>query len=284
MIAPEGVQLLALKQFALVSPGQALLPLIVTSLDKSQLTLRDGDVLVLAQKVVSKAENRYVQLADVSVSSRAKVLAQQCQKDPRLVELILRESERVVRCQPGVLIVRHKLGFVHANAGIDHSNIPCGDEQVLLLPQDPDASAAELSRQLSRAYSAQVAVVINDSFGRAWRQGTSGVCIGASGLRVLDDQCGNDDLFGQPLQATQVALGDEIAAAASLLMGAADEACPVVLVRGLSVEGQGAAEDLLRPAETDLFLSDASQSDASLSDGFLSEASLSEAQCVDGEG
>jgi len=269
MMSPDGLQLLRLKGFPLVSPGQSLLPLIVASLDNSQLTLRDGDVLVLAQKVVSKSENRYVQLADVSVSSRARALAQQCQKDPRLVELILRESERVVRCKPGVLIVRHRLGFVHANAGIDHSNIPRGDEQVLLLPQDPDASAAKLSWQLFDACSARVAVVINDSFGRAWRVGTSGVCIGASGLRVLDDQCGNHDLFDQPLQATQVALGDEIAAAASLLMGAAAEACPLVLVRGLSVEGAGVAKDLLRPPEADLF---------------LSEGALSKVQRLDGEG
>lgn len=261
MIASDSVQLLAPQGFALVSPGQSLLPLIMASLDKNQLTLRDGDVLVLAQKVVSKAENRYMQLSDVAVSSRAAALAKRCEKDPRLVELILRESDLVVRCKPGVLIVRHRLGFVHANAGIDHSNIPRGDEQVLLLPKDPDASAAKLRQDLARAYSVNVAVLINDSFGRAWRVGTNGICIGASGLTVLDDQCGNNDLFDQPLQATHVALADEIAAAASLVMGAAAEGCPLVIVRGLSVQGEGAAKDLIRPPEEDLFLSESTRSD-----------------------
>jgi len=160
----------------------------------------------------------------------------------------------VVRCAPGDLIVRHRLGFVHANAGIDRSNIKRGDEQVLLLPEDPDASAARLRKCIGERAGTDIGVLIIDSFGRSWRIGTCGVCIGSAGVEVIDDRRGQPDLFGRILEVTEVAVADEIAAAASLLMGGADESTPLVLARGLTAAGKGTASDLLRPVADDLFL------------------------------
>jgi coenzyme F420-0:L-glutamate ligase/coenzyme F420-1:gamma-L-glutamate ligase len=208
----------------------------------------------MAQKVVSKAEGRYRRLDEVDVSPEAADLAERCGKDPRLVELILGESERVVRCAPGVLIVRHRLGFVHANAGIDHSNIERGDEQVLLLPENPDASAERLRQDIGTASGTNIGILIIDSFGRPFRIGTCGVCIGSAGVAVVDDRRGHPDLYGKPLEVTQVAVADELAAAASLLMGGADESRPLVLARGLLPGGDGTAQALVRPLGEDLFL------------------------------
>lgn len=237
-----------------IRPGDALDKIILDTLEHNSRSLRDGDILVLAQKIVSKAEGRYVRLEGIDASREARDLAERCGKDPRLVELILRESERVVRCAPGVLIVRHRLGFVHANAGIDRSNIERGDEQVLLLPEDPDASAARLRERIRGATGTDIGVLIIDSFGRSWRIGTCGVCIGSAGVEVIDDRRGQPDLFGRILEVTEVAVADELAAAASLLMGGADESRPLVLARGLLAAGKGTARDLLRPATNDLFL------------------------------
>ncbi|MDP6122206.1 MAG: coenzyme F420-0:L-glutamate ligase, partial [Rhodospirillales bacterium] len=177
-------------------------------------------------------------------------------KDPRLVELILSESSEVLRHRPNLVIVLHKLGLVMANAGIDASNIQPGDkgERVLLLPRDPDASAARLRSELRWRTGAEVGIVINDSVGRAWRRGIVGTAIGAAGLAALVDLRGQDDLFGRPLAVTQIAPADEVAAAASLLQGQADEGRPVVLVRGLALAAEGeSAADLVRPASEDLF-------------------------------
>ena len=248
------LELLAPAGFPLVRDGDPLWPLIQQTLDANGLSLRSGDVLVLAQKIVSKSERRYRRLADVAVSGRAREIAGQCRKDPRLVELILAESERIVRCAPGVLIVRHRLGFVHANAGIDHSNIEDGDAQVLLLPENPDESAARLRALIVQRVGADVGVIINDSSGRPWRLGTCGLALGSAGVQPLQDLRGAADLSGRELQVTEVAWIDEIAAAASLLMGAAAEGRPMVIVRGLSVAGTGGAGDLIRPLEQDLFL------------------------------
>ncbi len=248
MIAPEG--------FPLVEPGDELPRLIVASLRMENIELQDGDALVLAQKIVSKSEGRFVDLAAVEVSSEARDLALQCEKDARLVQLILDESTEVLRCVPGVIIVRHKLGFVMANAGIDHSNISVGasDERVLLLPRQPDDSAGRLRNALEKETGMKLAVLITDSFGRPWRLGTTGVCIGCAGIASLVDRRGDSDLYGQELKVTQVALGDEIATAASVLMGQADEARPLVIARGLEFPREpSSAQQLIRPREEDLF-------------------------------
>jgi coenzyme F420-0:L-glutamate ligase/coenzyme F420-1:gamma-L-glutamate ligase len=246
----QKVELLAVPGLPMVKAGDDLASLIGERLI-GELALRKGDVLVLAQKIVSKAEGRMVEIASVKPSPRAVELGAEVEKDPRLVELILSESVRVVRSRPNVLIVEHRLGFVMANAGIDQSNVAPQDgvERALLLPKDPDASAEAL-----RAKLGATALLIIDSFGRPWRRGTTGVAIGGAGLPAMLDLRGSPDLFGRTLQVTISAFADEIAAAASLIMGQADEAQPVVLVRGLSwkLPATNAAE-LVRPATEDLF-------------------------------
>jgi coenzyme F420-0:L-glutamate ligase/coenzyme F420-1:gamma-L-glutamate ligase len=241
-----------LPDIPLIKPGDDLAEIILASIEKADWELQNGDVLVMAQKVVSKAENRTVDLATVIPSPRAIELATEVQKDPRLVELILSESETVVRRGPGVLIVEHKLGFVMANAGIDRSNVN-GEDHALLLPVDPDRSATVIRRAIAARVEIDVGVLIIDSFGRAWRNGTIGTAIGASGVPTLLDLRGRPDLFGRPLETTEVGWADELAAAASLMMGQAGEGRPIVLVRGLVETGEGSAADLLRPKQKDLF-------------------------------
>ena len=251
------LELFAPKNFPLVEPGDGLPELVMDCMRAGDIALRNGDVLVLAQKIVSKSENRIVSLADIEPSEKAKDLASECDKDARLVQLILNESSEVLRCVPGVIIVRHKLGFVLANAGIDHSNVAAdaAGERVLLLPEDPDQSARQLRQALERKTGLELAVIINDSFGRPWRLGTTGVCIGCDGIASLIDKRGDHDLFDQELIVTQVALGDELASAASILMGQADEARPLVVLRGLEFPREPASADhLLRPPDEDLFL------------------------------
>lgn len=253
--SPARLELIALPAFPLVKTGDDLAALVLDGVARAGVTLAAGDVVVLAQKIVSKAEGRLVDLADVDASADAVTLADEVRKDPRLVELVLRESQRIVRTAPNVLIVEHRLGFIMANAGIDQSNVrEEGREVALLLPEDPDASAERLRAALSGHAGAEVAVVINDSFGRPWRRGTVGVAIGAAGLPSLIDRRGEPDLFGRALQVTMIAYADEIAASASLLMGQADEGTPVVLVRGLNWSAAAnPARDLLRSAGEDLF-------------------------------
>ena len=209
----------------MVRPGDDLAALIAEGYAQAGEAATSGDVLVVAQKIVSKSEGRYADLATVTPGEEARELARRTEKDPRLVELILSESRRVVRHRPNVIIVEHRLGFVMANAGIDSSNVEPseGDERVLLLPRDPDGSAQRLREGLRERLGADCAVIVNDSVGRAWRIGTVGLALGAAGLPSLLDLRGRDDLFGRPLEVTQVALADELAAAASLLQGEADE-------------------------------------------------------------
>ena len=252
----QALQLIPLQGFPLVQPGDELDRLLKDSLQQNQLVLESGDVLVLAQKIVSKAEDRYVRLADVEPGAEALALAAQADKDPRQVELILRESAEVVRVRPGVIIVEHRLGYVHANAGIDKSNIPLDgeDPQVLLLPADPDASAQRLRESLVADTRVELALIINDSAGRAWRNGTVGFALGCAGLEPVSNQIGDPDLFGRALEVTEVAVADELAAAASLVMGQAAEACPVVLVRGARWQVSAAgSRALLRERSMDLF-------------------------------
>lgn len=248
--------LTALPDFPLVEPGDDLAAHILGSLGKAGLTLRDGDLLAVAQKIVSKAENRYVHLADIEPGDEARELAREADKDPRQVELMLRESRAVLRKRPGVIIVEHRLGYVHANAGIDKSNITseADNPRVLLLPENPDASAAALRRALRERTGADVYVLINDSAGRAWRNGTLGFAIGTAGFEPLENRIGDLDLFGRPLEVTEVAVADELAAAASFLMGQADEGSPVVLVRGAKLRpSDGGSTPLLRDRDEDMF-------------------------------
>lgn len=214
-----------------------------------------GDILVIAQKIVSKAEGRTVNLADITPSQRAVSLGLEAQKDPRLVELMLGEADDVLRVRPGVIIVAHKRGWVLANAGIDRSNVEgADDDRVLLLPEDPDASAAGIRERLKRLAGLDLGVIIADSIGRAWRLGTIGTAIGAAGLRCLVDLRGRHDLYGRTLETTETGTADEIAAAASLVMGQAAEGSPVAFVRGLrDAMGDGRAADLVRPLAQDLF-------------------------------
>jgi coenzyme F420-0:L-glutamate ligase / coenzyme F420-1:gamma-L-glutamate ligase len=250
------VTLVPIPAIPLVRPGDDLAGLVISACERSVLVPAEGDVLVVAQKIVSKAEGRHVDLAQVRPSPRAQSLAVEVDKDPRLVEVILEESRRVVRHRPGVLIVEHRLGFIMANAGVDRSNVDpeMGAEPVLLLPRDPDASAAGLRERLTAHFRIGLGVIVTDSWGRAWRRGTVGVALGVAGLPALVDLRGRPDLFGHELRVTQTGFADEIASAASLVMGQADEARPAVLVRGLSWSGSPSpAQALIRAAEEDLF-------------------------------
>lgn len=250
------LELLAIEGLPVVKPGDDLARLAIEALERSHLPLLPNDVIVVAQKIVSKAEGRMVVLADVTPSTRAGELAREVDKDPRLVELILSETKRIVRSGPNVLIVEHRLGFVMANAGVDQSNVGAQDgvERALLLPRDPDASAEALRAALSARFDVRLGVVVNDSFGRAWRLGTVGVALGVAGLPALKDLRGRPDLLGRPLHVSISAFADEIAAAASLLMGQGDEGRPMVVVRGLDwhepPSGIGA---MLRSPKEDLF-------------------------------
>ena len=242
------LEVIALPGLPVVEPGDDLATLIAAALARAELTLRDGDVLVVASKLVSRAEDRFVDLTTVDPSPRARELAETTGKDPRHVEVVLRESVSVSRAAKTVLIVRHRLGFVVANAGVDASNVRGDGSWVLLLPEDPDASAARLAAALGTA------VVISDSFGRPFRLGTVGVAIGAAGLPALFDQRGKRDLFGRALEHTETALADQIAAAADLVAGQAAEGRGAVLVRGLRFpSSSGGANGLCRAPEEDLY-------------------------------
>lgn len=253
--ASRELSIRAVPAVPMVSAGDDLPAVIADALDGAGQALRNGDVLVIAQKIVSKAEGRLVRLADVTPSAEAVELAARVEKDPRLVELILSETDEVVRTRPGALIVCDRRGLMLANAGIDQSNVDHTDGEVaLLLPVDPDASARAMAEGLAAITGIAPAVVIVDSLGRAWRMGTTGTAIGVYGLPALLDLKGRPDLHGRALQTSELGLADEIAAAGSLLMGQADEGSPVVLIRGLPVMARGGrARDLVRPAHMDLF-------------------------------
>lgn len=250
--------LTALPGLPLVQPGDDIAALILDGLRRAEITLASGDVVAIAQKIVSKAEGRLVKLSDVTPSARALELAEMTQKDPRFVEVVLSESKEVLRTAYNTLIVQHRLGFVCANAGVDRSNVgPHGEgheEYLLCLPRDPDGTCQRLRERFRAETDADVAMIINDSHGRAWRTGTVGVAIGAAGFPALLDMRGHRDLFDYTLQVTQIGLADELAAAASLLMGQADEGRPVIHIRGVPYPfREGNAQELIRPKEMDLF-------------------------------
>ena len=250
-----GLRLLPAPSLPMIQPGDDLAGLAVAALGQAQIKLAAGDVVCFAQKVVSKAEGRQVALADVQPSAQARRLAAQTDKDARLAQLILDESTEIVRQKPGIVIVRHRLGFVCANAGIDQSNIDHqGGEQALLLPENPDRSAAALRERLQAAAGVALAVLITDSHNRPWRLGTVGVAIGAAGIEVLEDFRGGVDLFGRELKVTLINRVDAIAAAATLLMGETAEGVPLVVAKGLpSQHSADSASMAVRPLEEDLF-------------------------------
>ncbi len=245
-----------IKGIPLINPGDDLAAMINEAMVRLNFETHDGDILVVAQKIVSKAEGRLVSLEDVNPSPAAEQLAAEIDKDPRLVELILQESSAVVRKSPGVIIVRHRLGYVIANAGIDQSNIDhAGGEYALLLPEDPDLSARQLRASLMKITGNRIGVIISDSANRPWRLGTLGYTIGSAGISVLDDRRGQNDLFGRELQVTMSNRADAIAAAAALVMGETTEKIPVAIVRGLPPEDSDqVATDCIRPEAEDLFL------------------------------
>lgn len=239
-----------------VGPGDDLVELVMAAAARDGWSWHDGDVVIVAQKIVSKAEGRFASIDTVEVTDEARELARRTGKDPRLVALILAESVEVLRAVRDVLIVRNRHGVVLANAGIDRSNVPqdTAGQRVLLLPADPDASARRLKAGIDARSGVAVGLIVNDSLGRAWRQGTIGTALGAAGLPALNDARGQRDRQGWPLQITRIGLADEIAAAASMVMGQGAEGRPLVLMRGLDcTRRDGAAAELVRPLPEDLF-------------------------------
>lgn len=254
--APQ-LQIFAPRGVPHVQPGDDIGAICFAACEDNGIGLKSADVIVLAQKIISKAENRYVELADVAPTPRALALASETGKDPRLVEAILRESAKVLRVKPGTMIVEHKNGLTMAHAGIDQSNIEHenADDRVLLLPEDSDKSADQIRQRLFDLSGAEVAVIIADSFGRPWRRGVTGVAIGAAGFPSLVDERGTTDLYGRTMAATEVALADQVASAASLLMGQGAEALPVAVLRGLSWTAKpNPSTSLIRSPEENLFL------------------------------
>jgi coenzyme F420-0:L-glutamate ligase/coenzyme F420-1:gamma-L-glutamate ligase len=249
--SPSRVELIPIPGLPEICEGDELPRVIFVAARKARIVFQSTDILVVAQKVVSKADGRTAKLSTVEPSSQAMQLAVKGGRDPRLVEIILRESRRIVREHP-VLIVETQHGFVCANGGVDHSNVP-GDDVVTLLPVDPDASARALAAALRKLSKKRIAVVISDTFGRPWRLGLTNVAIGAAGIPVLLDLRGSRDRNSKPLQATILAIADDLAAAAGLAMGKR-EGIPAVIIRGYKYRSaQQAATEIIRPAQEDLF-------------------------------
>lgn len=237
-----------------IEPGTDLAAVLIERIAAAGLTPEAGDIVAIAQKIVSKAEDRFIDLHDIEPSAQACALAYARDKDPRLAELILRESTRIVRDTPLVLIVEHRLGIVLANAGIDRSNVGGNDDIVLLLPEDPDASAAALRARLEAHFGLALGIIITDSVGRPWRVGTTGVAIGCAGVEAMNDLRGERDTYGRVLQVAEVASADCIAGAAGLIMGEGSEAIPAVICRGLGAgESDQTARNILRPNNENLF-------------------------------
>jgi coenzyme F420-0:L-glutamate ligase/coenzyme F420-1:gamma-L-glutamate ligase len=250
------LELFAVPGVPMVQAGDDLAAVIADAIGGASMALADGDVLVLAQKIVSKAEARTVVLGDVVPTAEAVALAEEVGKDPRLVQVVLSESSRVVRSRPNLMIMQHNLGFVMANAGVDQSNVAPADgvARALLLPLDPDGTAERLRADLAGRLGVKLGVVISDSFGRPWRRGTVGVAIGCAGLPSLIDLRGQPDLFGRTLEVSIIGFADEIAAAASLLQGQAAEGQPVIVVRGLTWTAPDMpVAEIVRPMGEDLF-------------------------------
>ncbi len=252
------MQFIGISGIPLVKPGEEISSLIINRCQKLNIELQDDDVVVITQKIISKSENRIRDLNMIIPGLTARFYGLITQKDPRFVQLVLLESKSVLRAKKNTLIVEHKNGFVCANAGIDHSNVETDlskpGDYFLLLPENADDSATRIRGQLEKYYNARLGVLIIDSHGRAWRNGTTGMTIGLSGLPGLVDLRGQEDLFGFKLKITMVAAADELAAGASLLMGQAKEGIPVVVVRGFPYQlREGNLNELIRPKQNDLF-------------------------------
>ena len=236
-----------------IQPGDDIIRQIAEALSRLAEPVRNGDIAVVAQKVVSKAHNCFRNLNDIEPRAEALEIAAATDKDPRVVEVVLQESRSIVRQAAGVLIAQHKSGHIMANAGLDRSNVRGDEDHVLVLPDDPDGWCRDAAVAFEAYLGVRMGVVMADSFGRPWRLGTAGVAIGAAGIQAKLDVRGRPDRFGRPLESTEIGIADEVAAAASLLMGQTDEGIPVCVVSGLDVAGDGAAADLLRPSERDVF-------------------------------
>lgn len=239
----------------LIKPGQDLSKEIIKAISSESIEVDDGDVIAIAQKIVSKSENRYLDISLLSPSDEAITLSKQIDKDPKFIQAILNESKKVVRYRMGVLIVEHKLGFIHANAGIDRSNIDQEQDIVLLLPEDPDASAKAISKSLTKFFTKNISVIITDTMGRPFRNGIVGFTIGSHNIECLLDERGKKDLYGNKLRVTQIGIADELAAASSLLMGQAAQKKPVILIKGYQFKQNNLSDSqsLIRGEEEDLF-------------------------------
>jgi coenzyme F420-0:L-glutamate ligase/coenzyme F420-1:gamma-L-glutamate ligase len=244
------MEVIALK-LPLIEKGDDLVRLILKSIEAEKFSIEDDDILVVTEKIVAKSQGRVVDLDSVTPSKKAISLSDKTRKDPRLVELMLKESREVLKSGPNFIITETLYGFVCANAGIDSSNIEGGN--VKLLPKDPDSAAKKMRVEIGKTTGKRIGVVIADSFGRPFRSGSVGVAIGASGLITLWDRRGEPDLFGRTLQSTRVAVADLIASAANLVTGDAAESIPVAIIKGLKFSGNGQAAELKRDREQDIF-------------------------------
>ncbi|MEJ6767745.1 MAG: coenzyme F420-0:L-glutamate ligase [Gammaproteobacteria bacterium] len=251
----DHLNLIALKKFPLIEPGDHLNEIILKSISDNNLLLEDGDILIIAQKIISKAENRYINLDDVIPSQSAIDLGEELNRNPAFIQLILNESKSIISKEKNVIIVEHNLGFIHINAGIDRSNIPQDENLVLLLPIDPSSSAEIIQSFISKSLNINISVVITDSMSRPYRSGVTNFALASANIQSLIDLKGESDIYGNTLKSTEIAIADELAAAAGLLMGQGDELKPVILMKGFSKSSYGIndALDLTVDEKNDLY-------------------------------
>ena len=251
----DHLNLIALKKFPLIEPGDHLDEIILKSISDNNLQLEDGDILIIAQKIISKAENRYINLDDVIPSQSAIDLGEELNRNPAFIQLILNESKSIISTEKNVIIVEHNLGFIHINAGIDRSNIPQDENLVLLLPVDPSSSAETIQSFISKSLNINISVIITDSMSRPYRSGVTNFALASANIQSLIDLKGESDIYGNTLKSTEIAIADELAAAAGLLMGQGDELKPVILMKGFSKSSYGIndALDLTVDEKNDLY-------------------------------
>jgi coenzyme F420-0:L-glutamate ligase/coenzyme F420-1:gamma-L-glutamate ligase len=251
----DHLNLIALKKFPLIEPGDHLNEIILKSISDNNLLLEDGDILIIAQKIISKAENRYINLDDVIPSQSAIDLGEELNRNPAFIQLILNESKSIISTEKNVIIVEHNLGFIHINAGIDRSNIPQDENLVLLLPVDPSSSAETIQSFISKSLNINISVIITDSMSRPYRSGVTNFALASANIQSLIDLKGESDIYGNTLKSTEIAIADELAAAAGLLMGQGDELKPVILMKGFSKSSYGIndALDLTVDEKNDLY-------------------------------
>lgn len=229
----KSLELLALNNFPLIKPGDNLASIILKSILKNQLTINDNDIIVIAQKVVSKAENRYVDLEKIKISDDAINLASKLNRNPGFIQAVINESNKILSTKKNVIIVEHKLGFINVNAGIDLSNVP-SKKLALLLPEDPRKSAKDIQNYLSEKLNKKISIIITDSITRPYRSGVINIALASYNIQSLEDLKGQKDIYGKKLKGTEVAIADQIASAAGLLMGQGDEKQPIIVVKGLN--------------------------------------------------